>query len=278
MAKRKKKKKGFTLIELLAVIIILGVLMVIAVPSVTQYISSSRKSAYVDTAKEIIGGARNLVNEGKLNFFDTDVTYYLDTRCVKTENSSRSPYGEFEKAYILVTYDGDQFYYYWTSVDDTGHGTKKVLRYTYLNEEEIITDVKPSDIIETAGMGLRHYYVVIDENCVPSEKRSVTARLSAITGGIIILDFDIISDDPNGYIYYGDVVHFVASIDGFQGYEYKIHWQYSLDKNTWYNIGENNETWVVSEAVDQPTLDIRVTSENAPYWYRMQLYDVVKIK
>ena len=49
-----KKKNGFTLIELLAVIIILGILMIIAIPSVTSYINNSRKSAYVDTAKEII--------------------------------------------------------------------------------------------------------------------------------------------------------------------------------------------------------------------------------
>lgn len=55
------KKNGFTLIELLSVIIILGILMIIAIPSVTKYISDSRKNAYVDTAKKIIAGARNLV-------------------------------------------------------------------------------------------------------------------------------------------------------------------------------------------------------------------------
>ncbi|MBO5375413.1 MAG: prepilin-type N-terminal cleavage/methylation domain-containing protein, partial [Bacilli bacterium] len=42
-----KNKKGFTLIELLAVIIILGVLMIIAIPSVTEYIQTARKKAYV---------------------------------------------------------------------------------------------------------------------------------------------------------------------------------------------------------------------------------------
>lgn len=34
-----KEKKGFTLIELLAVIVILGVIMMIAIPSVTGYIT-----------------------------------------------------------------------------------------------------------------------------------------------------------------------------------------------------------------------------------------------
>ena len=67
-------KKGFTLIELLAVIIILGILMIIAIPSVTKYISDSRKSSYVDTAKEVVSGVRNVVNSGKLGMYDTGVT------------------------------------------------------------------------------------------------------------------------------------------------------------------------------------------------------------
>ena len=43
------KSKGFILIELLAVIIILGILILIAIPSVTNYINNSRKSTYVNT-------------------------------------------------------------------------------------------------------------------------------------------------------------------------------------------------------------------------------------
>ena len=114
----KKKKKGFTLIELLAVIIILGILMIIAIPSVTRYINDSRKSAYVDTAKEIVSGTRNLVNEGKLGMYDTTATYYIPADYINTENALKSPYGEFSQAYVGVVYDGKGYKYSWISCDD----------------------------------------------------------------------------------------------------------------------------------------------------------------
>ena len=43
---KNKKKTAFTLIELLAVIVILGVLALITVPIVSNYISDSRQKTY----------------------------------------------------------------------------------------------------------------------------------------------------------------------------------------------------------------------------------------
>ena len=156
--KRINNQKGFTLIELLAVIIILGILMVIAIPSVSKYINDSRKSTYVTTAKQLIAGVRNLVNDGKHELFDTNVTYYIDTSCIKTESGNQSPYGKFDPAYVVVTYTGRGFNYYWTSRDDTGHGIRRVVSQEHFDEDDIETDVLRDDIKTNLGIEDREYY------------------------------------------------------------------------------------------------------------------------
>lgn len=53
MKRKMKNKKGFTLVELLAVIVILGVLLLIAVPSITSVINNSKKNTFVSSAKMV---------------------------------------------------------------------------------------------------------------------------------------------------------------------------------------------------------------------------------
>ena len=160
-----KKKKGFTLIELLAVIIILGILMIIAIPSVTSYISDSRKSAYVDTAKEIVGGTRNIVNEGNLGMYDTNTTYFIPSRYIQTENASKSPYGEFTKAYVGVIYNGTGYKYYWISVDETGQGVSKITPIDSLDTDDIESDLTDNDIesvVTSTGIGNRNKILIFN--------------------------------------------------------------------------------------------------------------------
>ena len=51
--KKEKQKRGFTMIELLAVLVILGIIMVIAVPSVVSYLQGAR-SDYYDQLEESV--------------------------------------------------------------------------------------------------------------------------------------------------------------------------------------------------------------------------------
>ena len=132
-----KKTKGFTLIELLAVII-LGIFMLVTIPSVTAYINNSRKEAYINTAKQYIKGATNLVNSGDLDIFDTSVTYYIPCSCIELETGGESPYGgKFDPAYIIVTYDNNSYDSIWFASKgimggngyyiDTAYGVRPVI-------------------------------------------------------------------------------------------------------------------------------------------------------
>ena len=53
-----KNSKGFTLVELLAVIVILGIIAGIAVPSIGGIIDNTKKDAHVANARQMIEAAR----------------------------------------------------------------------------------------------------------------------------------------------------------------------------------------------------------------------------
>ena len=121
--------------------------MIIAIPSVTTYISNSRKNSYVDSAKNIVSGARNLVNEGNLGMYDTSTTYYIAASCIKTENNLKSPYGDFTEAYIGVIFNGTNYKYYWISTDTSGTGIKNIVLEENLDEDDIeLPKTKKHDI------------------------------------------------------------------------------------------------------------------------------------
>ncbi|CUA80937.1 prepilin-type N-terminal cleavage/methylation domain-containing protein [Anoxybacillus suryakundensis] len=53
-----RNEKGLTLIELLAVIVILGIIAAIAIPSIGGLIENSRKDAHIANAQQMVNAAR----------------------------------------------------------------------------------------------------------------------------------------------------------------------------------------------------------------------------
>ena len=118
-------KKGFTLIELLAVIVILGVILVIAIPSISAAILNSRKNAYVATANEFVDGLRMMtLTDPTLLPSGTDSTCKKPNE-IKLEkgSSTRSPFGKdyTDDSQVCVEYNETTSEYdYSVCLVDTG--------------------------------------------------------------------------------------------------------------------------------------------------------------
>ena len=133
---KKNNNSGFTLVELLAVIVIMGILMMVAIPSVTRTIENSRKDSFVDIAKSYGNSARtlwtsdNLICNGVDSSAVDDGDYYIlinskesarDSLPVLVDQGGKSSWGNRDvNGYVRVNVST-------TLGDDTnGDGTYEV--------------------------------------------------------------------------------------------------------------------------------------------------------
>lgn len=148
--KMKNDSKGFTLIELLAVIVILGILMIVAIPQVTKYIENSKKSTYADTAKSYIDSARYMLlnddftteNEGSTcTLPEAGKTIYIKLSDIKLEKGgTNSSYGkafDTTNSFVKVENKGGKFEYSIFIRDSGNNGTEDITEETKVDQTKI---------------------------------------------------------------------------------------------------------------------------------------------
>ncbi len=151
-----KNRKGFTLIELLAVIVILGILMAFAIPSIQGIIRNSRKNTYVSTAQGFANQVRYNLMSGEYDYPPVGQFIAVKTDTIELETGSKNstfnhPY-KTDQSYVVVINDGasgnsgseGNYVYFVAMVDDAGNG------FTIVEENTISSaDIKLGGVSNT---------------------------------------------------------------------------------------------------------------------------------
>ena len=206
-----KKEKGFTLIELLAVIVIMGILMAVAVPSIGKIIDNSRKNVFVDLAKKYGNSVEQLWKTDDLYVGENGESpsgcevgqdYYV---LIDTKNSigndlledpGVSPWGKKDiKGYVRVRVISSDEIKIYVALSDGTHGI-----YDDLKKPKISDKLVRKDVITNIN---------IDIN---KQKRKEIEEIPFTPGNVITA----VTDGVGGSI---DKVEIYACIDDYDYYD-----------------------------------------------------------
>ena len=164
---KKIGKKGFTLVELLAVITIMGILMLVAIPAVSRTIENSRRDTFMDTAKAYINAVKNAVAADELYSGSTPISalgegyYYYSINSATDsgkdlmEQGGKSSWGNVDvKGYVAIFKtiesgnQGRTRYYYGILLTDTqGRGIDTFTQEKNLKRSSVKTSSNVKNVL-----------------------------------------------------------------------------------------------------------------------------------
>ena len=145
-----KDRKGFTLVELVAVIIVLGVLLVIAIPTISNYIKGARDISYDSHEKALQEAAKaytiDCIKNNEKNCTvphdDETINIYVD-RLIEDEYigklqdpKNQGAYCSADKSFIKVSRTEDNDYEYEACLFCTGYTTDNPICTTYSGDND----------------------------------------------------------------------------------------------------------------------------------------------
>lgn len=105
-----KNNKAFTLVELLAVVVILGIIMMIAIPNTLSMIDKNKMNTYIENARTFVSLVQNKVQTDKsleIPYDDTSV-FIMSLGYLNTNDINETPYGgEYDKdaSFVVIKFN-----------------------------------------------------------------------------------------------------------------------------------------------------------------------------
>lgn len=265
-------KKGFTLIELLAVIVILGIVIAIAIPSINLVITNTRRSAFISDAKMFANAARLKLISGEIKQPTSTRATVVSLELLDLEKGGvKSSYGSnwnFEKNYILIhneeTEEKPKNVYYIAQLDQLGNGIE-LTEISELTKENIVNQPNILPLGKAPLLGnITGRINKIDDAILNNKLSSVTElRVYTKNPGIHEVKFvtDLILPDnyeiPNQYVEDGQyavlpILHMVPP-----GYILPIVWtEKNYSSNAYDPITEDTIIRIILEKTPEPNLPL----------------------
>ena len=145
-----KNQKGFTLIELVAVIVVLGVLLIIAIPTISNYIKEARDVSYDSHEKALVEAARSYTIDC-INKNEKDCTVPHDNETINVyvdrlieeeyigklqDPKNQSAYCSPDKSFVKVTKDETSNYVYESCLFCSGYKTDNPICVRYEGDSD----------------------------------------------------------------------------------------------------------------------------------------------
>jgi len=271
---RKNNSYGFTIVELLAIIVVLGVVIGIAVPSVNAIINRSKSESYDNQVEYIERAAKNYVDDNDISL-ETNEEYVVQMTALCNNGYLKCPIdnplnGEALNGYVLVTFTSNDYHYYFVDLT-TGATTGSApaillngLNYVTLTIGDTFTDLVSAydaedgdisniDIVYKDGEG----NVIESIDTLIEDTYTIVYTVEDLDGNITIKERTVVVvnsyDDPNvSFViaavpssYQSTVDVTLTNNDGFDSY-YK--WSNSVANPTdgWVEFTDNPETFNTS--------------------------------